>query len=266
MKNNKIYYAKYSVLSRGSEEKGGFKGYIWVGENNNNWVITQDEHGILKSEKKAGMLECNGNKNIKSLAIARFQLMAAIMMKKNKKFIDKNSKILLLGLGNVGLGTILELIRNNRKKIYIFLRNKNKKIIIDEINTKYKTDIKIIYEIEDLKEFDNIIDATGSREVLNAIIDKICNHTNLILMGTPREGPTINLLNIHRKNIRIIGAHEINGITEKERQKLFSSTLKFCSRNMLKSLESFIVIHNYTKTAVKEAIQDRNNIIHIFKY
>ena len=66
--------------------------------------------------------------------------------------------------------------------------------------------------------------------------------------------------------MRIIGAHEINGITEKERQRLFSKLLKSCSKLKLHSLDRFISIHEYSKAVVNESIQDRNHIIHIFKY
>lgn len=64
MRKNNNYKVKYTVLSRGSEEKGGFKGYIWVGENirNKKWVITQDEHGVDKSIQNKNILQCNKNK------------------------------------------------------------------------------------------------------------------------------------------------------------------------------------------------------------
>lgn len=266
MKNIKKYKVRYSILSRGSEEKGGFKGYIWIGENNKKWVITQDEHGVTESISEKGILKCHSKKEIKKIAIARFQLMAAIMIKKNKSLIKRKSNILVAGLGNVGLGTIFELLKIKRKNITIFLRNNNKKSIIDEINNKYRADIKIINNVDDLKKFDTIIDTTGNIEVLDNILNSININTNLILMGTPRDGLDINLLFIHRKNIRIIGAHEINGISEKERQKLFTNTLKYCSKINLKSLNTFISIHKYTKSIVDESIQDRSHIIHIFDY
>lgn len=192
--------------------------------------------------------------------------MVAIMMKRNNKIIKKRSNILITGLGNVGIGTLFELIKRGRKKITIFLRNENKKKIIEEINHKYKMKIEIINNIDKLEKFDTIIDATGSKEVLENIINNINTHTNLVLMGTPRDGPDINLLYIHRKNIKVIGAHEINGIKEKERQEIFSKTLRFCSKNFLNSLDEFIVIHKYEKSIVSEAIKDRKHIIHIFKY
>ena len=66
-----------------------------------------------------------------------------------------------------------------------------------------------------------MIDCTGSSNVIDYIISNCETGSTILLVGTPENDTFLNIYNIHKKNIHLIGGHEITGIDWATRQKEF---------------------------------------------
>ena len=53
--------------------------------------------------------------------------------------------------------------------------------------------------------------------------------TKIVIVGTPREKPNVDLLTVHRKNLIIFGAHELTGFDSKKRQNAFDKIVNILS-------------------------------------
>jgi len=114
------------------------------------------------------------------------------MVLNNDSKIDKK-KILIVGLGGVGLSSLLTAIYKKYEEIYAVDNNSQK---ISYLKKKLKRH-KIFYynDIKELKHlnFDLIIESTGNAKVISASMKYLKNHGKLIFASHPKFGEKIKI-------------------------------------------------------------------------
>lgn len=250
---------QYSIISRGTEKYSGH-GYMGVSQAlNNKQYILDIDHGVLESELNDHIIPFKANEySIYNIALSRFQLIFELIM---HRYPIKDN-ILILGLGNLGFSCLFSLLLNGYKNISIYTRKND--VDLKNIEKKFNIKVKIINEITD--EFKTYIDATGSSEVLKNVFENITNMKDVIILSTPRDGLyLIDPLIINRKNITIVGGHELNGVDKNLREELYTKILNR-NKDLDNLIEKYVSINNYSEDNKKKLLKKKNNIIDIFKY
>ena len=259
--NNAKRDIEYTIVSRGTE-KYGSKGYMGITKEQGgkrNLVLARHYDKYIDTYKDS--FEILDKYNIKNVAVSRFELMSAINLDSITNII--NEDILIIGFGNVGFSCLIHLLKNGYRNINIFTNNVKdfQKNGLDQINKIIDSSIKFVNEIG---KYNTYIEATGNSDVIKNIFEITDDNTTIILLGTPRdESYFINPLDINRKNIKIIGAHELNGHTIEERRKVFKELLE---ENKNYNFDEFVSIYNYELNIVDKILQNKNNFIEVIKY
>lgn len=252
---------EYTVVSRGTE-KYGSKGYIGITTiNNNKRLLVLSKHFDKYIDTYKDSFELSSKYNIENIAISRFELMSALTIKPILDSIKDN--ILLIGFGNLGFTNLIYLLKRGYKNISILTRNIKEFQInaIKELNEKYCSTIKFV---DNYNNFDVYIEMTGNSSVISNIIENANNMATIIFFGTPRdEEYMINPLDINRKNLKIIGGHELNGHTQEERNLLFQELLK---ENQDEEFSKYVNIYKCNKNIVEKILENKENFIEVIKY
>lgn len=260
--NNAKRDIEYTVVSRGTE-KYGSQGYIGITtpiEDKRLLVLSKHFDKYIDTYKDS--FEIPIKYTIENIAISRFELMGALTLKPILNLIDDN--ILIIGLGNLGFTVLLYLLENEYKNITIITNNIKdyQTSAIKTLNEEYKANIKFTdnYNIN----YGTYIEATGNSNIIKKIIETASNLSNIILLGVPREEEyLINPLDINRRNLRIIGGHELNGHSIKERDSLFKELLEI---NDKKNLKKFVNIYREKEGIREKILDDKENFIEVIKY
>lgn len=256
---------EYSIVSRGTEKYNNC-GYMAISKiyDSCRYILNAD-HNVKEVTLNTDYLKAKSCYSIENIIFSRFQLISALTFERIKYRINDN--ILLLGLGNIGLSCLMYLLDNKFKNISIYIRSKNDKVVnlVKLIKSQYNVDVNIIYELNHSYKYNTYIDTTGDSFVLNKIFDNSKFNNTIIILSTPRdEKYLISPLMINRKNLMIIGGHELNGISIEFRQYIFEKILKI--NKTKKYLKKFINEYNYSEIKLKSIIQKKSNFIEIFKY
>lgn len=254
---------EYSIVSRGTEKYSNC-GYMAISKiyNLKRYILNTD-HNIKNTNLNANCLKAKSCYDIENVVFSRFQLITALTFERIGYKINDN--ILLLGLGNVGISCLLYLLDNNFKNITVYVRNKNDNILnlLNLIKLKYNVDINIISEFN--YKYNTYIDTTGDSLVLSNIFNNSNFNSTIIILSTPRdEKYLISPLMINRKNLTVIGGHELNGINVKNRQYIFEKILEV--NKTKRFLKEFINEYNYSKEKLKNIKRKKSNFIEMFKY
>ena len=210
---------EYSIISPGTEREGQSEGYMAITKPNNGLrYMLAVSHDTDMADTRKTALNCY-DYSIENIAISRFELIFALNAK--RLYMVKKAKILLCGFGPVGFGAMLTLKRMGFQDVSIMTSKSNVCDIIEQIGAKFR-----VIKSAKFARYDFIIDATGNGKFLQNIIEKTKPFTNIAILGTPRKNNLINALKIHRKNLSIFGAHEINGFSQNIRNRLFHKLLK----------------------------------------
>ena len=159
--------------------------------------------------------------DLAQIAVCRFRLISALFLKNHT--LDIHSKILIIGYGCVGYACHEELKSRGFEKISVLTRHK-KLLKINYVDSK----------VLNKNNFDTIIDTTGNSDAINQVITNMQPRQTLVLLGTPRQSPNIDLLQVHRLNLTIIGAHELNGYSDAYRQQAFDEVVTNVYNNKIK--------------------------------
>ena len=128
---------------------------------------------------------------------------------------------------------------------------------------EYKVDINVTSDFN--YKYNTYIDTTGDSFILSKVFNNSDFNNTIIILSTPRdEKYLISPLMINRKNLTVIGGHELNGINVEHRQRIFENILKV-NKNK-KFLKEFINEYNYSEEKLKNIKQQKSNFIEIFKY
>lgn len=255
--NGKI---EYSIISRGTERYGS-KGYMSVSQkiDGSRYLLVQD-HNEKRVVNYKDSLMCYSY-DIRNISLSRFELIPSLVLDRNK-FKDN---ILICGLGNVGISTLIYLLDNNYKNIDVYTNNLSEYVKegIKLLNKNYDVKINLLDNIE--KEYNTYIDTTGVSDVLKKIFNNISFNKDIFLIGTPREGSfLIDPLLIHRNNLRVIGGHELRGIDRNLRQNTFLELLE--KNKNKKYLDKIISITLYEENIIERKLEEKSNFIEVIKY
>ena len=261
--NNKINNSNkeidYSIVSRGTENSCS-KGYMAITKyiDNNRYLLVQD-HNEKRIINFKDSLKCY-DYSIKNIAFSRFEMISALSLNR----INFKDNILLCGLGNIGIGTLLYLLNNNYKNIDIYIRNIKPYILkaIKILNKKYNSNIKLVNEIGN---YETYIDTTGVSEVIENLFKNIKKFKTIFLIGTPRESKyLIDPLLIHRNNLLVVGAHELNGVKRTDRIKLFNKLLEENKNNEI--IDSLVNINKYKRNILNKLLENKEHFIEVIEY
>ena len=253
---------EYSIISRGTEKysKHGYMGISYPLMNKQ--YILDIDHGILESEINDHVLEFDANKySLSNIAVARFELISRMVLER----YHLKDNILILGFGNLGFTTLLSLLKNGYQNISVFMRNKQKNLkIIQEIEDMLDIKIKFTDKIDD--SYRTYIDTTGSSNVIQNIFEVVSSLKEIVILSTPRDSKyLIDPLIINRKNLIVIGGHELNGIDKKWRNNVFNIILEE-NLSYEKYLDNFISITKYEKGIVEKLRENKKSLIDVIKY
>lgn len=250
----------YSIISRGTE-KNGSKGYMSVSK-----IIDGYRYLLVQDHKEKNIVSFKDSLNcydydIYNIAFSRFELIPHLVLNRNN-FKDN---ILICGLGNIGLTTLVYLLDNNYKMIDIYTKDLSGYVIegIKILNENYDIKLNLVDKVD--KEYNTYIDTTGASSVLKNIFENIKFNKDIFLIGTPRESKyLIDPLLIHRNNLRIIGGHELREIDKKHRQDTFKELLQLNKDK--KYLDRLINITQYDEGIIERKLENKSNFIEVIKY
>lgn len=249
---------EYSILSRGTESASGSDGYMAITElYKNHRYILPIPHNVryAKIDKEKG-LHFSAKYSVEFAAFCRFQLISKLGLLKLGR-IPKKENILILGSGAIAHTTYIDLQISNFSNIYMNTRR-------EDFKSSLIKDDNIIISLNDIPKFKYIIDTTGNCNILSEVLCAISPGTYLLLLGTPRLGPELNLLDIHRKNLNIIGGHELTGVSNLKRQKIFNTLLKnTINEDLIKNL---VHLYKYSSSTRNTLLRKPEKPISIFKY
>ncbi len=224
----------FSFVSIGTENSGS-NGYMSVSEvMNGRRLISPIDHNIQEiDENNEDNLEVSDEISIECLCMLRFQLISSLALKNMKDKV-----VCIYGCGAIGIGAYLECKRQHAKSVTIVTRRKN-------AVEHFKRWINI-EEYDGIKECDIYIDCTGDEKYIYPIIDNCACGSIFYELGTPRTSPCIDLLVVHRKNLSIMGGHELNGVSKRRRREECENLNKYYIKNRVfleKMGKVFVKIH-----------------------
>lgn len=249
--------AEYSIVSIGTE-KSGSRGYMCVSEcvDGKRYIVPLN-HDISEINDLTSALIVPGDLSIESIALSRFQLIPALA--KNYKWREINNA-LVIGGGALGFATYFELKRNNVQRVEIASRR-------GELKSKYGNLVEFTkWGDLNYNDYDTFFECTGEKEVIGQLLKMVPNLSVLYLIGTPRYGPDINVLDIHRKNLQIIGAHELNGIHLKKRQECIVEITRYYQNAVTSYSKEIVRVHQYSDDVLDSILRHKYlEPIHVIK-
>jgi len=256
---------KYSIVSRGTERYNN-SGYMAVSTIvKNNIHILNINHGITNSTLDNSYLKCKAKYSIENISFSRFQLITALMYQKHAKEITDN--ILILGLGNIGITCLFYLLDKKYKNITLYVKELKPYMnnLENVIMKNYNIQIKFVTQLQNLSLYKTFIETTGNTDILKKIFNDVDCNKKIIIISTPRDDSyLISPLTINRKNLVVIGGHELNGIDKIYKNKTFKKLLR--NNNNKKYIKNFINIYDYSIKKLKDIKKQKNNFIEIFRY
>lgn len=228
---------EYNLISRGTELQSDCEGYMAISEMiDGKRYILPLKHSVKNTDLVIdGSLIVKKQLSIYQIAVARFMLISKLFLDRIK--IKKNERILVVGCGCVGF-SLLE---------YLYLNGYTNARFVSK-NIKYT---KFNEEKNSIEGYSWIFDCTGNNSAIKSILTKCQPMTNIVLMGTPREKPDVDLLAIHRKNLIVFGAHELTGFDSKKRQNAFDKIVNILSMKDEKYEDICEFVKNKSQISVK---------------
>lgn len=250
---------KYSIISRGTEQYSKH-GYMGISEPvlEKQYILDID-HGVLESELNDHVLEFRANTySLNNIAVSRFELISRLVFERFKV----KDNILILGFGNIGFTCLLSLLKFGYKNISVFTRNTN--VDINLLEDKFSIEVNFVKKIDD--SYVTYIDTTGSSKIIKEVIEQSSSLKDILILSTPRESRyLIDPLIINRKNLTIIGGHELNGIDKAWRNTFFKKILDE-NLNIEDILTSYVSVSEYSESNVDQLRVHKKKIIDIIKY
>lgn len=226
---------EYSIVSIGTE-KFGNKGYMCVSqmdEEGYRWICPYP-HFVdnIKTFCADKSLRISGSLSIEQIAFIRFQLIPSLAFKNFT--MSSFKKIGVIGGGALGVATYYELKRLGAKNIFLMTRRN------EYVGFLNSTGINV--DTLNMTDYDCLIDCTGDGLTIRNALEKISLFGSVFLIGTPRSNNSIDSLVIHRKNLRLYGGHELNGVTDYERQIAIDILSEWHIENSV-NIKKFVKLH-----------------------
>lgn len=247
----------YSIISRGTE-KSVKHGYMCISKNRGLSGIFNIDHGTNKSQIEPDTILFDGSKySIENIALSRFQIITSLTYERFK-FKDN---ILITGCGNIGFSCLIFLLNKGYRNITILSRNKHN---FNEIEKHFKTKISKTNMISN--RYNTYIECSGDKKILEEIIAESGYVKDIVILSTIRDSNSmIKPIDINRKNLILIGGHELNGINLSLRNDHFTKLL-IENKKIEKILPRYISISKFNKNLVSKLLQKKKKNIDIIKY
>ena len=221
--------SQYSIVSPGTElwhlsQTSIFgevrpAGYMTVGRSESGeFLLAPAPHGATFAKSSNGILKAGVDFEL--MAVARFQLIMAIAILRNRTIFQDRAEIVVVGSGPVAMGAVLELLRLSFSKIVVVTFRSN------FVKNLFKAFPAVVVQSPDRVTFGKYaIECTGRFERITNCISRLEEEGILGLLGSPRSVFKLDLYKIHRKGIRLVGLHELVAFNPVERQHLYQEIL-----------------------------------------
>ncbi|MGH3842076.1 MAG: hypothetical protein ACRDS0_11620 [Pseudonocardiaceae bacterium] len=152
---------------------------------------------------------------VELVAVARFQLMAALGLAPVARMVDAAPSVCVVGGGPVGLGCVLELRRLGVTDVRVITRHPQPAV-------KRLPGVTVVSETaRDIA--DVAIDCTGRVDVA---LDAVAAGGLLGMLGTPQDHTMLSAAQCHRRGLVVVGMHELAGYDGPVYQAMFRVVLE----------------------------------------
>ncbi len=176
-----------------------------------------------------------------------------------------NNKILIVGLGSVGLLTAFFFRINGYKNVYVFDNNKNKRKISNYFGLNF-------IDIKKIEKIDVAINTTANYKVLNSLMEKLSIEGKIVEASWygKNKGEVILGGYFHSKRLKIISS-QVSKIPKYMKNKYdFKGRLKLAIKSLKNSkLEKLITSESNFFDLEKDyykILQNKDTIMHLVKY
>ena len=271
--NGKVNFTQFDIM-RCPLQEGSFDfpikyGYINIGEiiNGPKFLIGKNIF-TLSPHQSIFKISLNNINVIKSKNIKKY-LLTANMETAVNIFWDsqtkKNNKILIIGLGSVGLLTAYYFKLRGYKNLYVTDINTNKRKISNKLNLNFVNFSKV-------KNLDCIINTTSSYEILNNCFTKL--NLDGKVVEASWYGQSYGKLNLgnefHSKRLKIISSQVSNIPPHMKKTHTYKSRLKIAidslsDDKLMCLINSTSKFENLEKDYIS-ILNNKNIIMHAVKY
>ena len=176
-----------------------------------------------------------------------------------------NNKILIVGLGSVGLLTAFFFKINGYKNVYVFDNNKNKRKIANYLGLNF-------IDIRKIEKIDVAINTTANYKVLNSLMEKLSIEGKIVEASWygKNKGEVALGGYFHSKRLKIISS-QVSKIPKYMKNKYdFEGRLKLAIKSLKNSkLEKLITSESNFFDLEKDyykILQNKDTIMHLVKY
>jgi hypothetical protein len=171
-------------------------------------------HGAATSPDDARALRVPAGVAVEHVAVARFQLMAALGLARCRPLLDRAARVLVMGSGPVAVGCVLELHRIGVPLIRVATRHPAPAVARLPGVTVSCGALPAAERV--------VIDCTGrSGQGLRAAAPG----GMLGLLGTPAEDSELPAAMMHRSGVTVVGMHELACFEQAAYQEMFLTVL-----------------------------------------
>ena len=153
-------------------------------------VTTFSKHALVSSNR---VYHLPKSINLKVGALLGCALPTGFGMVINSLYKDRNKKILIIGMGGVGLSSLIAAYSLNYINVDVLEKNKIK---INKIKLKINKDNFNYFEnIKDIKNnyYDNVIETSGDVKIISKSLDFINNKGKVVFASHPESHSKINI-------------------------------------------------------------------------
>lgn len=171
-------------------------------------------HGAPVARTDARALRIPAATAVEVVAVARFQLMAALGLAPVARMVTAAPSVCVVGAGPVALGCVLELHRLGVRDVRVITRHPRPAV-------EHVPGVTVGSETA-RGAASVVIDCTGQVDVA---LDAVAARGLLGLLGTPQEHTVLCAAPVHRRGLLVVGMHELAGHDQPTRQAMFRTVL-----------------------------------------
>ncbi|MFY1633564.1 hypothetical protein ACN27F_09820 [Solwaraspora sp. WMMB335] len=217
--------ARYSVVSPGTElrhllatadEDDHAAGYMTVTDSlDGGQLLTPVPHGADAQPDDHRALPIPPGTRPEHVAVARFQLIAALGLRRWMSDNRVSEPVVVIGGGPVALGCVLELKRRGVAQVVAVTRHPRPAAAVIP-------DVTMLTEPPGVATQTFVIDCTGRPTRALAMVTP---GGLLGLLGTPGDAADLSSAAVHRQGVAVVGMHELAGHSDQARRSAFETVL-----------------------------------------
>lgn len=203
-----------SVVSPGTERRSvrdgrRYPGYMNIVQDGGGkrWLVPSPHGAAVRLDDAVEALPLREETSERVAALARFQIIAALGFGRMSSRVGRDTAC-VIGTGPVAVGAVLELIRQGVRSIDVVSRRGAPRL-------EGYPGVRVLEQPEP-SEF--VLDCAGDPA---RALELVSIGGSLGLLGTGVSAPEMSGLDIHRRNISVIGMHELAGIAVDSRVRCF---------------------------------------------